>query len=560
MSTLSPRFATHLLASVLPCLLASTPALADDPASQQLRDQQRFLRQAEQQQRLQQWQRRVPAAVAPTAPASKAREQLCWPVSEVRLRGNHRLPSETLNETLRPLLHPCMGVADINRLLQAITQRYVQAGYPVSRPYLAAQPQTGAPLDIVVVEGFVEAIELSDPDLPLSLPNAFPKVLGEPLYLPQLEQGLDQLNRLRAYDLTAELLPGELQGGTRVRLQPERVGSRWHVDSRLDNRGSELTGRHRLNLGLGLDSPLELNDDLRLSLLSTVFNAPGQSRGLSFYYSVPYGPWTFAVNASQLSYRAPLPQGRGVSSGTSTFYGLSAERMLWRHQQGMLSASLRLDRKQLLNRYNTIALSLQSPTLTTLEAGINLLWLEDGLWNLYAGIGQGLAWFGADHRPLSAIAPEPQFRKYRASLLHLRQGPPQWPWRWQSELNLQYSRDVLHAIEQQLLSDDSGVRGFRQYSVAGATGAVWRNGFSQPLALALPGGLEVRPYLGLDLGWARLASTSPPQRLAGAALGVELNLPASRLRLDYQHALHASDRSRRNLEPGFWLLDWTLSL
>lgn len=179
------------------------------------------------------------------------------------------LSNQQLEAVLRPLWRPCLSVDDVNTLLRAITDSYVQAGYPASRPYLAHRPQAGKPPAIVIVEGFVESIELAGTDLPLSLRGAFPDLLGQPLYLPALEQGLDQLNRLRAYDLNADLLPGEIQSGTRVVIQPRRTGSRWHLDSRLDNRGSDLTGRHRLNLGLGLDSPLGLNDDLRLGSATT---------------------------------------------------------------------------------------------------------------------------------------------------------------------------------------------------------------------------------------------------------------------------------------------------
>ena len=153
-----------------------------------------------------------------------------------------------------------------------------------------------------------------------------------------LEQGLDQLNRLRAYELSADLLPGELQGGTRVLVQSRQVASRWHLDSRFDNRGSALTGRHRLNLSLGVDSPLILNDDLRVSLATTVIDAPGRSQAVTLYYSLPYGPWTFALNASQLSYDAPIPQHSQRSNGSSSFQGVSAERVFWRNQYGMLSA------------------------------------------------------------------------------------------------------------------------------------------------------------------------------------------------------------------------------
>jgi hemolysin activation/secretion protein len=554
------RIARWLPASCLSGLLSIAQALADDPASQQLRDQQHGLRQLEQQQRLERWQR-APAAAQPTDSTPRPpHDARCWAVDGVRVAGNHQLSDTALAPIIRALTPACMGIADINRLLQAITRRYVQAGYPTSRPYLRQAPENGAPLDIVILEGFVESIELAGPDLPLSLSSAFPGLLGRPLYLPDLEQGLDQLNRLRAYELTATLLPGELQGGSRVVVQPDKVASRWHLDSRFDNRGSELTGRHRVNLGIGLDSPLGLNDDLRLSLTSTVLDTPGKSQGLSLYYSIPYGAWSLSLSASELRYQAPLPGSDKAADGSSSYQGLGIERVLWRNAQGMLSASVRLDRKQLVNRCAGAVIVQQSPTLTTVEAGINLLWLEGGLWNGYLGVAQGIDAFGADQSPLGAQRLRPDFRKYRASLLHLRQGPARNPWRWQSELGLQYSGDQLPAVEQLLVSDDSAVRGFRLRTYSGASSAVWRNTFSQPLPLPWASPVQVRPYIGLDLGWTRTAQGNPSQRLAGAAAGLELSLPGSRLRLDYQRALNASDLPRPLLEPGFWVLDWTLSI
>ncbi|MFF5864819.1 ShlB/FhaC/HecB family hemolysin secretion/activation protein [Pseudomonas sp. NPDC012596] len=551
--------ASRLLACFVPAMLGLPQALAEDPASQQLRDQQQTLRQLEQQLRLQRWQQ-GPALernddLAPGVPS----DSHCWNVTGVGLAGNQRITAQALEAAVLAALKPCMGIDDINRLLKAITQRYVQAGYPTSRPYLRQPPQHDAPLDVVIIEGFVESVEFSA-DLPLSLHGAFPDLLGHPLYLPDLEQGLDQLNRLRAYELNAELLPGEMQGGTRVLVQSRQVASRWHLDSRFDNRGSALTGRHRLNLSLGVDSPLGLNDDLRVSLATTAIDAPGRSQGVTLYYSVPYGPWTFALNASQLSYDAPIPQYSQRSNGSSSFQGISAERLLWRNQRGMLSASARVDRKQLVNRAGKAVIAVQSHGLTTVEAGLNLLWLDDGLWSAHLGVAQGMGWFGADQPAQRADAPRPDFRKYRASVLHLRQGPANWPWRWQSELALQYSSDVLPAVEQLLASDDSAVRGFRQRTYAGASAAVWRNTFSQALPMAWAAPVQVRPYLGVDLGGARVAQGKPGQRLAGAAAGVELSLPHGRFRLDYQRALYTNDLHRSGLEPGFWVLECALNI
>ncbi|MNJ31711.1 Hemolysin transporter protein ShlB precursor [compost metagenome] len=554
---------TCLALGIMEVFLWSAQSVAADshPAVQQLQDQRLQREQLEQQQRLRALQRADEPPPAVEEQAASINSGLCWPLRGLRLAGNRQLSSAELTDALRPLLKPCMSPAQINLLLKAITEQYVKAGYLASRPYLATRPVAGGTLDIVIVEGFVESIELSAPDLPLSLNSAFPALLGQPLHLPDLEQGMDQLNRLKAFDLSADLLPGSSQGATRVLIVPRQINSRWHLGSTFDNRGSEQTGRERLGLNVSLDSPLQLNDFVQLSVNSTLERGSSYSRGYGLYYNIPYGAWTYALSFNQLHYQAQLPGRRLHTSGQSDYYSLGLERSLWRNQQGMLSSSLRLEQKRLDNRLAEQRLQLQSPTLTSLEVGLNLLWLDGGLWSGYLGLSQGLEWFGADRAPLRSDAPQPMFRKYRASLLHLRQGrDPNWPWRWQSELNLQYSPDALPAVEQQQLSDNSAVRGFRQLLIAGASGAVWRNTLSQPLALDLPAGLVLRPQVGIDLGWSKFDHGRAPQRLVGSHVGVELNLTNSRLNLDYQRALHASAAQHQSLETGYWLLEWVLNI
>ena len=111
-----------------------------------------------------------------------------------------------------------------------------------------------------------------------------------------------------------------------------------------------------------------------------------------------------------------------------------------------------------------------------------------------------------------------------------------------------------------LASDDSAVRGFRLRTYSGASSAVWRNTVSQPLPERWTAPLQVRPYIGLDLGWTRTAEGKPSQRLAGATAGAELSLPGSHLRLGYQRALYASDLPRPLLEPGFWVVELALTI
>lgn len=558
-----PRPLTGLILGVASLSLWAAQSVAADghPVIQQLQDQRLQREQLEQRQRLRTLQRADDAPPAAEQQAAPVDSGFCWPLSGVRLAGNRQLSSAELTDALKPLIKPCMSPAQINRVLKGITRHYVQAGYLASRPYLANRPIAGGTLDIVIVEGFVESIELADADLPLSLNSAFPTLLGQPLRLTELEQGMDQLNRLKAFDLGADVLPGSTEGATRIVVVPRQINARWHLGSTYDNRGSEQTGRDRLGLSFSLDSPLQLNDFVQLSANSTLKRGSSYSRGYGLYYNIPYGAWTYALGFNQLHYQAQIPGRRLHTSGQSDYYSLGLERSLWRNQRGLLSTSLRLEHKRLDNRLADQRLQLQSPTLTNLELGLNLLWLEGGLWSAYLGMSQGLEWLGADPKPTRNNLPQPQFRKYRASLLHLSQGrDPGWPWRWQSELNLQYSPDALPAVEQQLLGDNSAVRGFRQLQISGASGAVWRNTLSQPLPLDLPKGLALRPHAGVDLGWSKFDHGRAPQRLAGVNLGLELSLPESRLKLDYQRALHASAVPRQDLEPGYWLLEWVLNI
>ena len=540
---------------------AAMPSIAEaiDPATRQLRERQAQIRALEQEQRLRQWQSRTrPTDAKRATPAPPAHDR-CWPIAGARLVGNQVLSDQALKDVVGPLLRPCMSVADINDLLKAITARYIRAGYPATRPYLARLPGSEPTLEVMIVEGFVESIELAEPTLPLSLRGAFPDLLGEPLHLPALEQGLDQINRLKAFSVSADLLPGERPGATRLVIQPDKLGKRWHATVRLDNRASETTGRHRATLGLALDSPLALNDYLGLSFNTLLPDAKGHSQGAGLYYNVPYGPWSLALALHRIDYRAS-PDLPARPSGDSRFESLGVSRMLWRNDKGLLAASARLDHKRLANRVRGRRTAVQSTRLTVVEAGLEFFWLQGGVWSARLGVSQGLDHLGADEAPLKRNAAQPNFRKYRASLARLDEGSAALRWRWQSELDLQYSPDSLPAVEQFALSDDMAVRGFRQRYVAGASGATWRNTLSHPLPLPGQPGIELRVHAGLDLGWSRFDHGRPSQRLVGSALGLQLTLPGARLRVDHQRALRARPGDGKALEPGFWVMEWTLEM
>ena len=462
------------LALLCLCALPVAAAEGPQPGQEALRlqqQQQRDLQQLQLEQRQRQMQRGSFGApsVTPASPAGVAKDERCWPLSGTRLAGVTLFTKAELDTRIEPYVAPCMGVMQINRLLAEITRLYVEAGYVASRPYLINTPAAGQPLDIHVEEGYLEGIELADQSLPVSLGGAFPGMLGKPLNLRDLEQGLDQLNRLRSVDLTADIAPGSQPGASRIILRSRSSASRWGLGLGVDNLGSAGTGRDRNAISLSLDSPLQLNDSLNLSFSDTLNHGPRYSRSNSLFYSIPYGYWTYSLFASHAEYRSPFKFSRTTfyNSGRTDQISLRTDRVLWRDQGHQLSANLQLAYKDVDSYLQKVRLGIQSPTLTVAEAGVNLFWLNSAVWNLDVNYAQGLTWFGADRDAdqIQRNLPQAQFHKYRANLTQWRNG--HWfaqPWQWQSQLSAQYSPDRLPAIEQLLGTDDSAVRGYRDNS------------------------------------------------------------------------------------------------
>ncbi|EUB86825.1 ShlB/FhaC/HecB family hemolysin secretion/activation protein [Pseudomonas sp. GM30] len=557
-STLCPLLSAFVLSVCASSIQAADPVAPGQEVLRQQQQQQRDLQQLQMEQRKRQLERGAfgPTPAAPALPQTVTPDERCWPLSGTRIGGVTLIDSDKLNAQIKPLLAPCMGVGQINHLLASITAIYVEQGYIASRPYLLSAPAAGQSLDIMVDEGYIESIELADQSLPVSLGGAFPHMLGQPLNLRDLEQGLDQLNRLRSIDLTADIAPGSQPGASRIILRSRTSGqSRWALGLGMDNLGSASTGRDRDTVSLSFDSPLQLNDLLSLSASDTLNQGDRYSRNASLYYAIPYGYWTYSAFASHAEYRAPfkLPSATLYSTGITDQLSLRADRVVWRDQSRQLSANLQLAHKDVDSYLENVRLGIQSPTLTVAEAGLNLFWLDRAVWNLDFTYSQGLRWLGADDDANHAVnnLPKAQFRKYRAGLSQWRNGQfGAQAWQWQSQLNLQYSPDPLPAIEQLLGTDDSAVRGYRVSSASGVSGAIWRNTLRLPLRSDWP--LQITPRVGLDNGWLKADHGAQSQRLSGASVGLNLGWKNLQVDVDYQRALNTPNGLQH--EPETWLM------
>lgn len=95
------------------------------------------------------------------------------------------------------------------------------------------------------------------------------------LQLRDIEQGLDQLNRLPSNNATMRIEPGAEAGSSRVLINNVQKRT-WRLSAGVDNLGQETTGLTEYTLGFEKDNFLGCNDQFALYWTSSMPRIAGQ--------------------------------------------------------------------------------------------------------------------------------------------------------------------------------------------------------------------------------------------------------------------------------------------
>ena len=241
---------------MLTCLSLNTAIAAPTPGDQDLiRDRQNRLLE-EQSRRLQELQDLPGKEAKPQAPATPA-DTRCFPIKDIELKGADSLPAGDRALLLKPYIGQCLGVSQLNELLKVITDYYIAKGRVTSRAYLPQQDLSSGHLQVLVVEGKLEAVRSAEGSnvTERELAMAFPGKVGEALNLREVEQLVDQLNRLPSKQAQMELTPGKQVGGSDVVVKntPQKP---WRASLSRNNDGQRSTGEQQWGAGLEWDLSL----------------------------------------------------------------------------------------------------------------------------------------------------------------------------------------------------------------------------------------------------------------------------------------------------------------
>jgi len=513
MPLLMPRTRFLLCTVLLTCLGLNTAFAAPTPGDQDLiRDRQNRLLE-EQQRRLQELQDLPGKAAKPEAPAAPA-DTRCFPIKNIELKGADSLPASDRERLLKPYIGQCLGVAQLNELLKAITDYYLGKGRVTSRAYLPQQDLSSGHLQVLVVEGKLEALKSAEGSTVTEreLAMAFPGKVGEALNLREIEQLVDQLNRLPSKQAQMELTPGSQVGGSDVVVK-NTAQKPWRASLSRNNDGQKSTGEQQWGAGLEWDSPLGLGDQLMLrGGHDAVSDHQKTSKNTLLYYNVPWGWWNFSYTYSDSDYRALgyTDTFKFKQSGDNENHQLRAERVIHRDDVSKTSVNVGLAHLRTNNYINDAHLDTSSNRLSELQLGINHgRRIGSAFVNLDLGMQSGIGLLDAqsqDERDsLGRRQPNSRYRKYTATLSYLQ---PFSLWgesfSFSSLATGQRSEDILFSPQRMSLGGSASVRGFKDQQLTGDSGGYWRNEvrWARPVTLdwMRPAFAEYGASVGYDQG------------------------------------------------------------
>lgn len=241
------------------------------------------------------------------APGARRASTQRFLVSGFTFTGHTVFPEALLRRVVEPYLDLQLTLEELDRVADRITALYRAHGYTVARAVVPAQRVVDGLVTIQVIEGRLEAARFKgasrygndflDPWLePLVDANGQGPIVNDAA----LERQLLLLNDLPGLNARGTLVPGERFGGTVLEVETQEKPLGLSVGG--NNNGTKETGRERGDIGLEVNNPLRLGDQLQLRAMQS---RDGLFRWRRAGYSVALGKngTRLAVSATETTYR-----------------------------------------------------------------------------------------------------------------------------------------------------------------------------------------------------------------------------------------------------------------
>ncbi len=485
-----------------------------------------------------------------------SQDEICFPVGEIQFVGTTLLSSTIQTQLISPYLKRCLTLGEIHELTKHVTNYYIEQGFITSQAIVPEQDLSSHRLILQVIEGHIETIEIEDSPERL-VHQIFPHQQGEILNLRDIEQGLEQLNRLSSAKYTIDIQPGTQNGYSRIIIHQQ--GKKWPITGQLnlDNSGMKATGKQLLTGSLTVDSPLGFGEQWSASANTDMDGSPSHhNRYTVAAINIPYGYWSYRYqfyrNNTLQPFHASGQQYRYEGKNTNQQFDVSC--LIYRDGKQRLTLQGSLKHKNARTQLASQTLSISSPTLTSLSFTPQYsTTLGQGYFTFNPIAEWGISAFGSSPDTLAKDSPRSHYRKFSLSSsyqYYFSNGMT-----YLTSFYGQYSPDNLYGIERMSIGGQYSVRGFHEQSLSGNRGGYWRNEINKDIANTAMG--QLRFISALDYGF--IASDKyhvEHDTLAGGAVG--LSFTGNSLFYS-QFLLSKPLHYPSQLKPDNWSAYWSVS-
>ncbi|MGF6906764.1 ShlB/FhaC/HecB family hemolysin secretion/activation protein [Fusobacterium sp. PH5-44] len=420
-----------------------------------------------------------------------------------------------------------LTLVDIRELGQELNEQYMNAGYVTTRVMMPQQDLTTNTLNLNVVYGKIEEIIL-DEDTARDRRKvffAFPNGIGEILNIKDIDQGIDNINRLESNDVKMDIVAGDGFGFSKIVIKSNKEKP-WRIKVGYDHLEEE---KKKIRTTIELDNLIGINDSFYAYYKGDAENLGKSKNNKDDTYSLSAG-YSFPIKTWELSLDYSLTKEKTINRGSSYSYELksktidysfNASKMLYRDDNLKVKLDLGLAIKSEETYIDGIKLKSQDRDFAVANIGIS------GIWRVFNGMSsysimyyRGLDGLGSkkDHEFSIGVMTEPNSsssdKKYQFDKVY-------GSFSWYRPFNIgkqnftfrtifagQYTRDNLFSNERISIGGHETIRGFSK-NVSGDIGFYSRTEISYIFPKISKSEkinqfiYRIRPFISYDYGKVR---------------------------------------------------------
>ncbi|MBD2340993.1 ShlB/FhaC/HecB family hemolysin secretion/activation protein [Calothrix sp. FACHB-156] len=505
----------------------------------------------------------IPAPPTPTPPSEESAVSIF--IRKIEVAGNTILNQNEIAAIIKPFEGRSATLKDLREVVNGITQLYIQRGYITSRAILVDQTITDGVVQILIIEGSLEKIEVEGTRSlnPTYIRNRINLGVSKPLKADQLE---DQLRLLKAdplfTNIEASLKPGSELGKSILTVRVTEANALSGFVG-IDNYSPPAVGSERLGGVISYRNLIGIGDELSASYYRST---AGGFNSFDFIYRVPINPMngTLQLRYAPSDSRIIEPPFSDFNiTADSQLYEISYRQPLIRSpgEEFALSLAFTIQDGQTFlegtpTRFSEGPDESGNSKTRVLKFGQDYIKRDRlGAWTARSQFNFGLDVLDATNN--AEAAPDANFFSWLGQLQRVQ-------FLGKDNLlivqaDMQFSLNSLLPAQQFVIGGGQSLRGYRQNARSADSGfrlsiedriALQRDDTGQP-------NLQIAPFVDMGAVWN---TADNPNKLTGetflASIGLGLiwePIPSFLVRLDYAQPLIAwRDRGENAQDRGFY--------